>query len=348
MIKDRQLTVQLKSRTFFGCRFLLALLGLIAYVFVLNTFQTPYETLPNDWNPKKPDMEPPDPNPDGPPRSPVKIKKSWAEIVHEDIKKVTQEEVDCMVEDFENERKKWSECKNVIRNDYDMRRSYIEQLRDMQSKNKKEELKYSIMKVKVKLAESEEKNMKETDIALTHWRMKRVARVILKEMLGPRNKKLIIEAKGKPLTGEDFSKFDFITPVAEFALGENVYVQFNKEFNPGTNMKNMETDSFTMNGIKWNFEIQDQLEIMRASGGKKVTVTLKDAALRFGEDEVKKWLNNFGSIHEIRRVNPKGDEAKRFLEDESREMKLKEKDLDDLLILIDDKFEDVKYTAMDY
>ena len=60
-----------------------------------------------------PDTDPPDR-----PRSPLKTKKSWAEIVHEDIKKVTQEEVDRMAEDFENERRKWSECKNVIRNDY--------------------------------------------------------------------------------------------------------------------------------------------------------------------------------------------------------------------------------------
>ena len=66
---------------------------------------------------------------------------------------------------------------------------------------------------------------------------------------------------------------------------------------------------------------------MRASGGKKVTVTLKDAAGRFDEDEVKKWLSNFGLVHEIRKVDPKGDESKRFLEEESKDSKLKEKEL---------------------
>ena len=294
------------------------------------------------------EMEPLDPLPDGPSWSPTKTRKSWAEIVHDDIKKVTQEEVDRMEEDFENKRKKWSECKNVIRNDYSIRRRYIKQLRDMQSKNKKEELKYSIMKVKVKLAEEEGNNPNDTYIAKSHWQMKRVARLILIEMLGPRNKKMIIEAKGKPLTEIDFSKFDFITPVGEFALGENVYVQFNKEFNLGTNMKSRDSDTFTLNGISWKFEVQDQLEVMRASWGKKVMVTLKDAAGRFNEVEIKKWLTNFGSIHEIRRVDPKGKESRRFLEKESKEMKLKEKDLDDLLLLIDDKFEDIKYTAKDY
>ena len=41
-------------------------------------------------------------------------------------------------------------------------------------------------------------------------------------------------------------------------------------------MKNLESDVFTLNGINWKFEVQDQLEIMRANGGKKVIVTLKE------------------------------------------------------------------------
>ena len=295
-------------------------------------------------------MDPQEPLPDGPPRSPNKSRKSWAEIVHEDIKKVTQEEVDRMAEDFEKERKKWSECKNVIRNDYGIRLRYIEQLREMQSKDKKEDLKYSIMKVKVKLAEEEGNSPKETDIAKSHWKMKKAARLILIEMLGQRNKKMILEAKGKPLEENDFdsSKFEFITPISEFALGENVYVQFNKKFNPGTNMKSLDADIFSVNGTNWKFEVQDQNEVMRTSGGKKVMVTLKDAAVRFDEEEVKKWLSNFGSIHEIRKVDPKRSESKGFLEDESKESKLKEKDLNDLLLLMDDRFDDTNLSATDY
>ena len=95
-------------------------------------------------------MQPPDLNdPDGR-KSPHRIeekKKSWAEIVHDDIKKVTQEEVDRMAEAFETEKKKWKDGLNVVKSDYGIRRSYIEQLRDMQTKEKKEELKYNIMKI---------------------------------------------------------------------------------------------------------------------------------------------------------------------------------------------------------
>ena len=57
-------------------------------------------------------------NRSGTSRSQSNRKKSWAEIVHEDIKKVTKEEVDRMAEDFEKEKKKWNEGKNIIRNDY--------------------------------------------------------------------------------------------------------------------------------------------------------------------------------------------------------------------------------------
>ena len=298
--------------------------------------------------PKSQDEMFPDTDPPDQPRSPTKTRKSWAEIVHEDIKKVTQEEVDRMAEDFENERKKWSECKNVIRNDYGIRRRYIEQLREMQSKNKKEELKYSIMKIKIKQAKEEGKNQKESDIAKHHWRMKKVARLVLIEMLGQRNKKMIIETKEKPLFDVDFDKLEFITPIGEFALGENVYVQFNRKFNPGTNMKPLDSDQYTLSGVKWVFEIQDQNEVMRASGGKKVTVTLKDAAGRFDEEEVINCLKNFGSVHEIRRVDPKEEESKRFLEEESKESKLKDKELNDLLLLMDDRLEDKKVTATDY
>ena len=148
-------------------------------------------------------MDPPDPYPDGPPRSPARIKKSWAEIVHDDIKKVTKEEVDSMAEDFENESKKWSEYKNVIKNDYGIRRRYIEQLREMQSKDKKEELKYSIMKVKVKQLDEEGSNAKDADIARNHWRMRRAERLIMIDMLGQRNKKMILEAKSKPKDEKD-------------------------------------------------------------------------------------------------------------------------------------------------
>ena len=81
-----------------------------------------------------------------------------------------------MAEDFEKEKKKWNEGKNIIRNDYGIRRRYIEQLREMQSKNKKEELKYNILKVKVKAIEEEDQPLKESDLAKTHWRMRRVAR----------------------------------------------------------------------------------------------------------------------------------------------------------------------------
>ena len=58
-----------------------------------------------------PNLEPPDQLITGGPASPKKQKKSWAEIVHEDIKKVTQEEVDRMAEDFENERKNGASAK---------------------------------------------------------------------------------------------------------------------------------------------------------------------------------------------------------------------------------------------
>ena len=113
-------------------------------------------------------------------------------------------------------------------------------------------------------------------------------------------------------------------------------------------MKCLKTDFFTFNGIKWKYEVQDQNEVMRASGGKKVLVTLKDAAGRFEEEEIKKWLQNFGSIHEIRKVDPKGEESKRFLEEEIGELKLKENDLDELLLIIDDRFDDIRITATDY
>ena len=204
------------------------------------------------------------------------------------------------------------------------------------------------MKVKLIQVEEEGNNQKDTDIAKHHWRMKRVARLILIEMLGQRNKKKIIEAKEKPLYDVDFEKLEFITPIGEFALGENVYVQFNRKFNPGTNMKPLDSDQYTLSGVKWNYEIQDQNEVMRASGGKKVIVTLKDAAGRFDEDEITKWLKNFGSVHEIKRVDSKGDESKRFLEEEAKELKLNEKELNDMLLLMDDRLEDIKVTATDY
>ena len=116
-----------------------------------------------------PDIEPPDrSDPNGIFPSPKKVKKLWAEIVHDDIKKVMKEEVDRMAEDFKKERKKWIECKNIIQNDYGLRRRYIKQLREMQSKNKKEELKYSILKVKIKAVEDEDQPPKESDIAKNH------------------------------------------------------------------------------------------------------------------------------------------------------------------------------------
>ena len=87
---------------------------------------------------------------------------------------------------------------------------------------------------------------------------------------------------------------------------------------------------------------------MRASGGKKVTVTLRDTAGRFEEEEVMKWLSNFGTIHEIRKVDPKGEESKKFMEEESIELKASEKNLDELLLLMDDKFDDINVTATDY
>ena len=150
------------------------------------------------------------------------------------------------------------------------------------------------MKVKVKQVDEEGTNPKEADIARNHWRMRRAARLMMIDMLGQRNKKMILEAKSKPKDEKDekdLRKLEFITPIGEFALGDNVYVQFNKRFNPGTNMKNLESDTFRSEwGTDWKFEIQDQSEVMRASGGKKITVTLKDAASRFGEEEVKKWL----------------------------------------------------------
>ena len=139
----------------------------------------------------------------------------------------------------------------------------------MQSKSKKEELKYSILKIKMKVVEEEGKPTRDTDIAKTHWRMKKVARLIMIEMLGQNNKKKLLEAKLKPLQGQDFSKFEFITPIGEFALGDNVYIQFNKKFNPGTNMKCLKSEDYTLNGITWKYEIQDQNEIMRASCRKK-------------------------------------------------------------------------------
>ena len=172
-----------------------------------------------------PDMEPPDQNhprddqrSNGGPTSPRKLKKSWAEIVHDDIKKVTQEEVDRMAEAFENERKKWNDGRNVIKNDYGIRRRYIEQLRDMQSKVKKEELKYNIMKIKIKLQENDPQINSETDITKNHWRIKKVTRLVFIEMLGQRNKKLIIDAKEEKKRDKPPSKFDFIIPVGEFAL----------------------------------------------------------------------------------------------------------------------------------
>ena len=113
-------------------------------------------------------------------------------------------------------------------------------------------------------------------------------------------------------------------------------------------MKNLDADTFIVNGTEWKFEIQDQNEVMRASGGKRITVTLKDAAGRFGEDEVKKWLSNFGTIHEIKKIYPKKEETERFLEEESKESKLKEKELNDLLLLMDDRFEDEEIMATDY
>ena len=130
-----------------------------------------------------------------------------------------------MAEAFENERKKWNDGSNVIKNDYGIRRRYIEQLRDMQSKVKKEELKYNIMKIKIKLQEKDPQANNEMDLTKNHWRIKKVAKLI--EMLGQRNKKLIIDSKEGKKRDKPPSNFDFITPVGEFALGDNVYVQFN-------------------------------------------------------------------------------------------------------------------------
>ena len=269
-------------------------------------------------------MEPPDPDDQDGRKSPFKTKsnekkKSWAEIVHDDIKKVTQEEVDRMAEAFETERKKWNDGQNIIRSDYGIRRKYIEQLREMQSKKEKDELKYNIMKIKILPEEENEMevanqdakknnerptNNKEMDLTHKHWRNKKIARLIFIEMLGQHNKKLILESKEKTRGDTAAADLKFITPVGEFALGDNVYVKFNKKFNPGTNMKSLEKNTFELYGRKWVFEIQDQNEIMRASGGKKTVVLLKDAANRFEANEIEKWMSKFGQIHSIRKVDP--------------------------------------------
>ena len=59
-------------------------------------------------------------------------------------------------------------------------------------------------------------------------------------------------------------------------------------------------------------------------------------------------MTNFGEIHEIKRVNPGEDASKKFFEEESNDMKINEKNLDELLLLMDDKFEDKNITATDY
>ena len=176
-----------------------------------------------------------------------------------------------MAEAFENERKKWNDGRNIIKNDYGIRRRYIEQLREMQTKEKKDEFKYNIMKVKIQphweegneKEKTESKQSNDMDITRNHWRIKRI------EMLGQRNKKLILVAKEKQPKESSPRDFNFITPEGEFALGDNIYVKFNKSFNPGTNMRNLDEDIFELYCMKWKFEIQDRAEIMRSSAGKK-------------------------------------------------------------------------------
>ena len=167
-------------------------------------------------------------------------------------------------------------------------------------------------------------------------------------MLGQHNKKLILDAKEKDPKEFSSKDFNFITPEGEFALSDNVYVKFNKKFNPGTNMRKLENNTYDLYGRRWIFEVQDQSEIMRASGGKKSIVTLKDAAVRFGENEIEEWLKKFGTVHSIKRVDPKGKEAKEFLEEEIKKDKPNEKELNELLLLIDDKFDEIEVTATDY
>ena len=312
-------------------------------------------------------MPPDQSDPDGL-RSPYQTntnekKKSWAEIVHDDIKKVTQEEVDRMEEAFETERKKWNGGQNVVKNDYGIRRKYIEQLREMQSKKEREEIKYDIMKIKIVLEEEtametenheakkvneKHKPIQEMDLTRKHWKIKKIAKLIFIEMLGQHNKKMILEAKEKHPTETSAKDFKFITPVGEFALGDNVYVKFNKKFNPGTNMKTLENNTYELYGKKWSYEIQDKNEIMRASGGKKTTVLLKDAARRFSEDEIQEWLSKFGQIHSIRRVDPRSKEAKEFIEEEIKKDKSNVKEINELLLLIDERFDEIEITASDY
>ena len=98
-------------------------------------------------------------------------------------------------------------------------------------------------------------------------------------------------------------------------------------------MKNLESEIFDLCGKKWFFEVQDQNEIMRASGGKKIVVLLKDAAGRFNENEKKEWLINIGQVYEIKKINPRGTEAKEFIEDEIKKLKMNEKQQNELLLL---------------
>ena len=290
-------------------------------------------------------------------------KKSWAEVVHDDIKKVTKEEVDRMAEAFEAENKKWSDGLNIVKSDYGIRRKYIEQLREMQSKEEKEELKYNIMKIKIQLDDDTEMDTgnqenkktndkpepnKEMDLTKRHWKIKKIARLIFIEMLGQHNKKKILEAQEKNPGDIAAKDLQFITPVGEFALGDNVYVKFNKKFNPGTNMKPLENNSFELYGKKWTFEIQDQNEIMRGSGGKRTIVMLKDSACRFDSEEIKKWMSKFGQVHSIRQVDPKGQEAKDYIAEEIKINKTSEKEINELLLLVSDKFDEHEIAATDY
>ena len=121
---------------------------------------------------------------------------------------------------------------------------------------------------------------------------------------GRKLRKNTAQGEGASLKGMEAKTKEYIVTTGEFVIGDMVYIPFNQAFNPAIKMDLEMMKDIKVAGRKWKIELMDQDDVMRVEGAKCITVRLENAVSRFSEEDRKFWCEDFGTIREIRRVDP--------------------------------------------
>ena len=277
--------------------------------------------------------------------------KTYANVV-DDLKRVTMDEVTKFEEEYIRDEKKWESTLNIPKNDHEVRKSYLQQITRMRNVEKKSEIRYKILKFKV--TEIIESDTKALDSTTMEWAKRAATKKTVMKMLGNENwtkmsdgrklRKNAAQGEGGSLKGMEAKTKEYIVTTGEFVIGDMVYIPFNQAFNPALKMDLDQIKDIKVAGKKWKIELMDQEDVMRGEGAKCITVRLENAASRFSEEDVKFWCEDFGTIIEIRKVDPNKENTRHLLRKAIDEGELTEEDS----VIFDEIYDDMLFTARDY